>query len=200
MGISTCAIIENRLTGDKLGMLADQLIANSRLLACMREFDIAVRTDRPQLRAELYAEAWQFHEIERWVVEGGWDAGCRGQCDGPFGTIYLYENLAKLSWYGCRWHVFLEDVKFRNLLLEATRLISTMLSAGAASTAIFVPGSSHDESLVHDELHRSMPELLTFLSEKCGPPAQSLESIAQEPFKGYFVTQWSASNTEIGGS
>ncbi len=197
MAIATCAILENRLGGDKLGTLADQLTANSRLAMFMREFDTALRTGCPQLRAGLHAEPWQFHEIEGWLVEGGWHAGRTGECEGPFGTLYLYENLAELSWHWCRWHVFLREAQFRNPLYEATRLVSTMLNAGAASTAVFVPDSSYDESLAHDELHRTMPELLAFLHEKCGPPAVSLESIAQEPFKGYYVTQWSAGGVGI---
>lgn len=192
MGIETCAIIENRLAGDKLRMFADQLTANSGLATCMREFDTALRTECPQLRAGLCAEPWQFQKIEGWIVEGGWDAGRRGQFDGPFGTLYLYDNLAQLSWSWCRWHVFLEDAQIRNLFYEATRLISSMLSGGAASTAVFVPDSSYDVSLVLDELHRTMPEVLAFLSEKCGPPAESLESIAHEPAKGYHVTRWPA--------
>jgi len=192
MGIETCAIIENRLAGDKLSMLADQLTAHSRLTTCMREFDIAMRAHSPQLRVELHTEPWQFHEIERWIIEGGWDAGCRGQCNGPFGTLYLYDNLAKLSWHWCKWHVFLEDAQFRNPLHEATRLISTMLSAGKASTAIFIPDSTYDMTRVFDELHRTMPEVLTFLSEQCCPPAESLESIAREPYEGYCVTRWPA--------
>jgi hypothetical protein len=197
MGIETCAITENRLAGDKLSTLAEQLTANSQLATCMREFDIALRTECPQLREQLHAEAWRFHKIEEWKVEGGWDAGCKGQCDGPFGTLYLYDNFAQLSWYWCRWHIFLEHAQIRNPLYEATRIISSMLNAGAASTAVFVPDSSYDASLTLDELHRTMPEVLSFLSEKCGPPAGSLESIVQEPAKGYYVTRWPASGVSI---
>jgi hypothetical protein len=189
MGISTCAIIENRLTGDKLSKLADHLTANYQLATCMRDYDVVVRTESPQMRAGLHAEPWKFHKIEGWIVEGGWDAGRRGQCDGPFGTLYLYDNLAQLSW-DCRWHVFLEDAQIRNLFYEATRIISSVLNVGAVSTAIFVPDSSYDVSLVHDELHRTMPEVLAFLSKQCCPPAESLESIAREPYEGYYVTQW----------
>jgi hypothetical protein len=192
MGIETCAIIENRLSGDKFSWLANQLTANPGLATCMREFDIAVRTEHPQLHPELHAEPWQFQKIEEWKVEGSWDAGCRGQCDGPFGTLYLYDNLAQLSWYRCGWRVFIEDAQIQNLFYEATRLISSMLSAGTASTAVFVPDSSYDASLVLDELHRTMPEVLTFLSERCGQPAESLESIVHEPANGYFVTRWPA--------
>jgi hypothetical protein len=195
MGIEACVIIENRLTADKFRMLADQLSANTQLAKCMREFDTAMRAYNPQVRAELHAEPWLFHEIERWVVEGGWDAGCRGKCKGPFGNLDLYDNLAKLDWYWCRWSVFLEDMQFRKPLYEATQIISNILNRGAASTAIFLPDSgAYNATRVFDELHRTMPGALTVLNKQCCPPAKSLEAIANVPregyYDGYYVTQW----------
>lgn len=196
MGIEACVIIESRLATNKLRMLADQLSANAQLAKCMREFDTAMRAYNPQVRAELHAEPWELHEIEQWVVEGGWAAGCRGQCNGPFGVLYLYDNLAKLAWHWCGWSVFLEDLKFRKPLYEATQIISNILNPSTASTAIFIPDSTYDMTRVFDELHRTMPEVLAFLSEQCCPPAESLEAIVHVPhegyYEGYYVTQWHA--------
>ena len=191
MGIETCAIIENRLPANKFRMLAGQLTENAQLAVCMREFDAAMRSYSPQVRAELHAEPWQFQETEQWVIEGGWDAGCRGQCKGPFGNLGLYDNLAKLNWYWCGWRVFIEDKQFRKPVYKATRIISNILNLGTASTAIFIPDSGrYDATRVFDELHRTMPEALTFLNDQGCPPAESLEAIANVPREGYCVTQW----------
>jgi hypothetical protein len=203
MGITTCAIIENRLRGDELGGIADRLNADSRLAALMREYDGALRSDWPQLRAELCAEPWQLEclrnsqDLHASEVESDRDPRC--ECRGPFGTLYLYENLAELSWYFCRWSVFLTEARFRNPLYEATRIVAALLNGGGGSTGVFVPDSSYDESLALDELHGRMPELLASLSGKCGPPAESLEAIAREPFKGYYVTRWLGAALQGGG-
>jgi hypothetical protein len=209
MGVETCAIIENRLGSDYAHTIAHQLNTNSRLSTLMREFDAVLRSVCPTLLPTLPAKPWELalvrapHEIDRKLVESGWDAGYLAECKGPFGNLYLYERLAEISWYMCSWYSFLREPAFRHPLLEATRLISTLLNPDIASVALFVPDSAYDESLALDELHRKMPELLAWLREKCGPPAESLKSIVQEradgnySFKGYYVTYWSASEVGI---
>jgi hypothetical protein len=168
-----------------------------------------LRSVCPTLLANLHAKPWELelvraaHEIDQERVESGLDAGYFGACKGPFGNLYLYENVAELSWYMCRWYAFLREPQFRNPLFEATRLVSKVLNAGVASTALFVPDSACDESLALDELHRTMAEVLAWMKERCGPPAESLESIVHEgadssySFKGYYVAQWPAGGVGI---
>jgi hypothetical protein len=205
MSVETCAIIENRLRGNEFHSIAHQLNADLRLAGLMHEYDTALRSICPTLVANLHARPWQLelvrtpHEIDQKLVESGWDAGYLAECKGPFGALRLYENLAELSWYMCSWYSFLRERQFGQPLFEATRLVSTLLNGFVPSKAVFVPNSGYNESLVLDELHRTMPELLICLRDKCGPPAPSLDSIVREEedgildFRGYYVSQWPGS-------
>jgi hypothetical protein len=204
MGVQTHAIIENRLGTAELHTMAHQLNANSQLSTFMREYDTVLRSVCPTLVADLHAKPWELRlcraprDIDKLLVDSGCDAGYLVECEGPFGSLCVYENLAELSWYMCKWYAFLTEPECRQPLLEAKCLISTLLNAGIASVAVFVPDSAYDESLALDELHRTMPELLAWLREKCGPPADSFESIVRNDedgsysFKGYYLTRWSA--------
>jgi len=201
MSIGTCAIIENRLNAENLRATADELNANPRLRTLMREYDSVLRGVCPALRPEI--TPWELvcvrapDEIDRKLVESGWDAGHLVECEGPFGNLYVHKDLAVLCWYMCSWDAFLTEPLFRDPLFEATRLISDTLNRGVVSSAVFVPDGVYDAVL--DDLNRTMTDILMSLHEKCGPPSESLESIVQQDqehvhsFTGYYVARWSAS-------
>jgi hypothetical protein len=203
MGIGTVAIIENRLSGDELGRVVEQLNANCQLEALMREYDAHLRAELPQLQRSL---------VKPWVPESvlfpesinirdesdpeaayiePWEPSHLISLWGPFGHLRVYESLAEVGWFWCRWSVFLTESRFRIPLVEATRVISTILNAGTASIGILLPDSSFPESAVLDQVHRTMPELLAWLREHCGAPAEPIESSrVDRNAGGYYVVQW----------
>jgi hypothetical protein len=195
MSIDACAIIENRLSSDELGDIADQLNRSQELLHGMREYDAILRSECPTLLPNLHTQAWKLEtfrvpeEIDQDQVASGWDSGELTECVGPFGILRAYGQLAAVSWIMCTWRAFLTDSRFRKPLLKATRSISKMLGNDGSGTVVFVPDSSYDESLALDELRGAMPDVLGFLTRQCGPPADRFESIARDDgeAKGYFV-------------
>jgi hypothetical protein len=202
MGISTIAIIENRLSGDELSRVGEQLNVSRELEALMREYDMLTRAELPQLQRSLL-EPWVpesvlFPEPVSTPDENDPEAAYIERCQrsyllslwGAFGTLRVDESLAEIDWFWCRWSVFLSDLRFRKPLVEATRVLSTILNASTASIAVFLPDGRFPELGATDQIHRTMPEVLAWLQESCGPPVGSLESPADKNAGGYYVAQW----------
>src|SRR3954468_15278141 len=117
MGITTCAIVENRLRSEQLEEIGSQLNANAPLANTMREFDAVLRRRLPRLRAALPIEPWKHdyvrnsHDPNRSDTDSDFYPHFVN-CAGPFGNLRINEKLAELSWYYCRWHIFLKDPQF----------------------------------------------------------------------------------------
>jgi hypothetical protein len=196
MGITTNVIIENRLSQDELLNLSDQLISDKHLAEALSEFDGLYQRECPNLQANASAKRW--HLTWAKSIQGMNPADNRLEYNpsllaefiGPFTTVYVHQNLANISLYMCRWHIFLSEPEFRKPLYEATRRIAMHLNTGHATTALFFPDSSFAETAIEDELHCNMPDLLAWMQNKFGPPQNAWEVIVNNDDKGYYMTHW----------
>ena len=120
--------------GQTNSAIADNLNGNARLAKLMGEYDSVLRRACPTLLTNLWAEQWKLElirasdEIDAKLVESGWDAGYLVECKGPFGNLCVYENLAELSWYMCRWYNFLREPIFVPVVRGNTTCLNSVKS------------------------------------------------------------------------
>lgn len=188
MGVTTCAIIEIERDAAAPQTAIGLLNGHPLLAGLVRRYDAATRAKLPQL-IDLTQIRWEWTTFDDY--------------SGPLGSIYLHENLAELSWCSCPWGAFVEEPEFRELVVEASRLISKLLLGRDSSATVFVPDSLYAEARTCEELDQTMPQLLSWLNRTFGPPTDDAAAIRRQvadddwEYRGYYVVSRSEDSVDL---